>query len=226
MPVSDVDICNLALQKLGAQPIVSLLDVNPRAQTLNNCYALYRDMLQRKRWNFNRAYAVLPTLTFTPPFEYTYAYQLPDDYLRLELAGLAQTVGVSPPTTPPNAILAAPITLAIGMPGINLADYNSARSQDYRIVGKQIWINQFPPLALIYGKRVIDPNQFDANFTETLASLLALQCCERITSSGQKKQMLAQEYQQSLQQALQAKAIENAPEIIPDDTFLLSRISN
>lgn len=225
MPISDIDICNLALTKLGAQPIVSLLDVNPRAQALNGCYAIYRDMLQRKRWNFNRAYTTLATNLAQPPFEYTYAYNLPDDYLRLELAGLAQTVGITPPPQPPNTILAAPLTLAIGMPGINLADFNSARSQDYRIVGKQIWINQFPPLAIIYGRRETDPNKFDANFVETFASLLALQNCERITSSGQKKQMLAQEYRESITNALQAKAIENAPEIIPDDTFVLARIS-
>jgi len=202
-------------------------------------YSMYRDKLQRMRWNFNRKYVTLPTVTTnqatTPPFEYAFAYNLPDDYLRLELATLSSQsqFPVPPPPAPPpytppppSVVPAGPTNVGTGMPGVNLADFNNSRSQDYRIVGKQIWSNQFPPLYVIYGARITDPNQFDASFVEAFACYLAWQWCERTTTSGQKKTALAQEYNMSIREALMTKAIELPPETIPDDTFLLSREMN
>jgi hypothetical protein len=213
MAISDVDIANLALQKLGQQPIVSFDQPTPRAAAFNRCYGMYRDKMQRRRWNFNRAYTNLPALTAVPPFEYQYAYQLPDDYLRLELASQVQ----------PN--IGSPLNV-ISMPGVSLADYNGGRTQDYRIVGKQIWSNIPPPLSIIYGKRETDPNMFDAAFTTAFASYLAWELCELITNSNAKKATLAQEFKEAVWEALNAKAIELPPETIPDDTWMLARIGS
>lgn len=212
MAVSDVDIANLALTKLGAQPIVSFNDSSVPARNINRSYAILRDKMQRRRWNFNRSYMQLPALTFTPPFEYRYAYQLPSDYLRLELAGQSQPNG-GPTST-------------ITMPGVDLSDYQGGRSQDYRIVGKQIWSNIPPPLSIIYGRQEPDPNMFDAFFVEAFACYLAWQLCESITNSNAKKEALDREFKQSIFEALNGKAIELPPETIPDDTWLLSRLGS
>ena len=222
MPISDIDICNLALTKLGQQPITSFTDNTTRSAIMGRNYAPLRDKLQRKRWNFNRVYANQPALSTAPPFEYQYAYPLPDDYLRLELAAQVQPNGAPPPGQVP---FGPPISI-VGMPGVDLSDYNNSRSQDYRIVGKQIWSNIPPPLSIIYGARVTDPNMFDANFVETLATYLAFELCEVITNSNAKKAALGQDYKEELFEALNAKAIELPPEHIPDDTWVLSRISS
>jgi hypothetical protein len=213
MSISDVDIANLALQKLGQQPIVSFDQPTPRAAAFNRSYPIYRDDLQRRRWNFNRSYVNLPALTSTPPFEYQYAYALPDDYLRLELAGQVQ----------PN--IGSPLN-SISVPGVNLSDYNGGRSQDYRVVGKQIWSNFPPPLSIIYGRREPDPNMFDAFFVEAFAAYLAWQLCEVVTSSNAKKDALERAFSASIALALNGKAIELPPETIPDDTWLLARIGS
>ena len=156
MSISDVDIANLALLKLGADSITSFSDANPRARAFQNGYAMLRDKLQRMRWNFNRAYVQIPALADQPPFEYAYIYPLPADYLRLELVSKILSNAPPPPTNPPT-ILVGPTVQQTGYPGLNFSDYNNSRSQDYRIVGKQIWTWYASPIAVVYGKRVEDP---------------------------------------------------------------------
>lgn len=221
MSVSDIDIINLALGKLGADAIVSRTDVNKRAQIVNRTYDMYRDALQRKyRWNFTRVYTSLPALTIAPPFEYEYAYQLPTDYLRLELVTQSQLVN----TVVAGTINAFPTMQGAGLPGVNLSDYNNARSQDYRIVGMQIYAHYPPPIAIIYAAKVTDPNQFDAAFVECFAAYLAKEWCMNLTESSQKKAGLQQDFQMSLREAIAAKSAGLPPETIPDDTWMLSRI--
>ena len=207
---SDVDICNLALVKLGAQPIPSLTSNDPKAAVLNRVYPLLRDKLLRVwRWNFTRVYTELPALTDSPPFEYSYAYQLPSDYLRLELADVSD--GTSQ---------------AVGMPAASIGDWNFNRNQDYRIVGRQIWSNVPPPLRIQYAAQITDPTQFDAAFVESFACYIAWQLCEQLTGSSQKRQMAQQEYMVSIREARMTNAVELPPETLPDDTFMQSRQSS
>jgi hypothetical protein len=220
--ISDVDIANLALTKLGAQPIVNFSDNNPRAAAINRTFYMLRDDIQRRRWNFNRVYRQLPALATAPPFEYQYAYELPADYLRLELASQVQPSGAPPPGQVPFA----PPTSIVGMPGVDLSDYQNGRVQDYRIVGLQIWSNIPPPLSIIYGKRETDPNKYDSFFVKAFATYIAWQLCETITNSNAKKDALEREFGSSIYMALNGKAIELPPERIPDDTWMLARIGS
>ncbi len=207
---SEVDICNLALVKLGAQTIPSLTVTTAPAPVLLRVYPLLRDKLLRVwRWNFTRVYAELPQLTDSPPFEYTYAYQLPADYLRLELADVSN--GTSQ---------------AVGMPAASIGDWNFNRNQDYRIVGRQIWTNVPPPLRIQYAARIVDPAQYDAAFIESLACYIAWQLCEQITGSSQKKQAAQNEYMISIREARMTNAVELPPETMPDDTFMQARLSS
>jgi hypothetical protein len=142
----------------------------------------------------------LAARTGTPPFEYVFAYPLPEDYLRVELFGqAAQAPNAPPPQIPPAPThrhrrprsMAGPTDFGTGMPGASLADFTNSRTQDYRIVGKEIWSNQYPPGYLTYGARVTDPNMFDAFFIDAFASYLALQWCETLTNSSTKKEHAA-----------------------------------
>ena len=212
---SDVEIANLALLYLETTPIVSFSDSNDQARAVRGSYYLLRDKLQRVyRWNFTRKYVQLPQSATPPLFEYEYAYQLPADYLRLELA--------APPTSS-----AGPTSMGLSMPGVDLTDYQGGRNQDYRIVGsKVIYAHYPPPLAIIYAARVEDPNQFDAAFVESFACYLAYKLAGRIAGSSGKKASLLQDFNMSIREAVMTKAIELPPETIPDDTFILSRISS
>jgi len=207
---SDIDICNLALIKLGAQTILSLTANEPKAAALNRAYPMLRDKLQRVYfWGFNLTYAELPASTIAPLFEYTTAFPLPPDCLRLRLVDVSNGSSIF-----------------VGMPAASLADYGFARQQQYRVVSGTIYTSVPAPLRIQYSRRVIDATQFDVAFNECLACYIAWQLCEQLTGSGQKKQSAGQEYQMSLREARMTNAMELPPETIPDDTFIQSRLQS
>lgn len=81
---SEVSICNMALQKLGASRITSLNEDSRNARSCNACYSTLRDSELRKRsWGFARKQAQLAASTTEPLFGYEYAYLKPSDCLRI-----------------------------------------------------------------------------------------------------------------------------------------------
>lgn len=220
---SAIDIANLALSYCETGPIASFDDPVQGARVMKVGYNLLLDSLQRSfRWNFTRKYAVIPALADQPVFEYEYAYQLPADYLRLELAGSLSTGSLPQEAGNPPSALAAGISL----PGVDLTDFQNGRSQDYRVVGNnQIYAHLRPPLAIVYAARVTDVNLFDVSFRECFACWLAWKLGPRINSSLGKKRDLKEDFQLSLRSAIAAKAVELPPRHIPDDTWTLSRVA-
>lgn len=81
--LSEVGICNLALQDIGRGLMITGLDEN--SQAARACRARYpfaRDAcLRGYAWNFAAARASLPALAEGPQFGFAYAYQLPSDCL-------------------------------------------------------------------------------------------------------------------------------------------------
>lgn len=217
---SDVGIANLALLKLGKPRITSFDDPGTIPTIFAEQYGTMRDTLLRMGWNFSRKYTNLAALSTAPPFEYTYAFELPSDLLRLEWAGPAQNYGTP---VPPNAPV--PPTV-LGMPGVSLSDYNNSMTQDYRVVGRQLWSSIGTPLSIIYHARITDPNLFDPYFIEAFAAYLSMQLCETVTGSNAKFPRFAQEYSNALSQAIKFRSLENPPTTIPDDTWMLARISS
>ena len=81
---SGVGICNAALVKLGAQRILSLTEGSKNANLCAEQYEKVRDdMLRSHIWNFAVQRVKLAQLSEAPTFGFSYAYQLPTDYLRL-----------------------------------------------------------------------------------------------------------------------------------------------
>jgi len=84
-----VEICNLALVSLGADPIMEMGEDNENARKLNIIYEPTRkDLLRLHPWNFAIHRASLAQMATAPAFGYVYQYQLPSDYLRsIEING-------------------------------------------------------------------------------------------------------------------------------------------
>jgi len=85
MAVSDVDICNLALQMLGAASITGLppSDTSTNAKACNACYEKLRDKeLRVNRWGFAKRRVVLAPDATAPAFDFLYAFSWPSDCLR------------------------------------------------------------------------------------------------------------------------------------------------
>lgn len=81
---SVIDICNSSLQRVGAASITSLSDNSPEARACAVAYDSNRtDELRKHAWNFAIKRAVLAPDVTAPAFDYTYAFTLPSDCLRV-----------------------------------------------------------------------------------------------------------------------------------------------
>ena len=81
---SVVDICNGALNQLGATTILSLTEDSKNARLCNSRYTQVRDALFRTHpWNCLQARLELAASTDSPAWGFTYAYTLPANCLRL-----------------------------------------------------------------------------------------------------------------------------------------------
>lgn len=194
MAVSNVDIANRALTKLGAGRIMDLDDNVHAAKTIKSMFAVVRDNELRDHvWSFSKARAQLPALATAPEFGFEYQYQLPSNYIRLlQLADF----WTYPNPTPQGL---------------------------YAIEGRAILTNAPAPLRIRYIRQIEDPTQFDASFIEVLACRLAAECCEALTNSNTKKQAAWQEYDEMMRRAIRSNSIELPALAIEDDTWLEAR---
>lgn len=86
MATSEVSICNLALQKLGAIRITALTDNSRNARAVAACYEQMRDReLRAHVWNFAKSRAQLAASGTAPAFDFNSAFPVPSDFLRLNL---------------------------------------------------------------------------------------------------------------------------------------------
>lgn len=88
MPLSPVALCSRALMKIGAQPIQSFYDDRVEADIALAFFEPTRDaLLSAYPWRFAVIQLTLPRLQSTPVADYPYAFQLPDDCLRVLSVG-------------------------------------------------------------------------------------------------------------------------------------------
>lgn len=81
---SEVEICNRALQRLGAKRITSLTDDSRNARSCNASYFVLRDAeLRAHPWSFSIKRAQLAADATAPLFEKARSFTLPSDSLRL-----------------------------------------------------------------------------------------------------------------------------------------------
>ena len=81
---SVVSICNMALSYIGDSAISALDDNNDRARACNLHYEVQRDACLRAHpWNFAKKREELAQDGTWDDDEWTYAYEIPSDYLRM-----------------------------------------------------------------------------------------------------------------------------------------------
>ena len=87
LPTTKTDICNLSLSRIGAKAVTTAqitADTDPRAQHCNRHYEQTRDALIRSHWwRFASDRATLVAAA-TPSFEWSNAFDLPSDFLRMK----------------------------------------------------------------------------------------------------------------------------------------------
>ena len=191
--------------------ILGLLAFGPSAQaqntpdtengrTIANAFPIARDKLLRTyRWVFAMKRAKLPALIDAPAWGFDRAFELPADYLALDMIG-------------PDFV------------GLDMSDYRNMDASDFAIEGRQILTNRSAPLPIRYKYQVTEPGLFDPCFVELLAIHLAVTCCEKVTAATTKKESLRADRKQAVIDAVRANAIERPPSPIADDTWIIGRL--
>lgn len=205
MATSDVDICNRALDALGADPIASLDDDTTSARRCKRQYPLARDaVLRGYEWNCALRRASLPAEEAAPDHGYLYAYNLPaggsEPYcLRVvEIEG-ERDFGTSP-----------------GLGGEDKALY--------KVEGRQILTDQGSPLNILYIARVEDASQYDALLADAIAARLRADLAYAFTGSPRVQEEAQKAFREILAEARRADAREGAAEPLVADDWLKSRI--
>lgn len=194
MPSSAVQIANRALTKLGDARILSLTEDSNGARVLNSMFEAVRDAeLRRHRWKFALARAELLADADAPAFGFSYAYELPADFL-----GLVQV----------SEYVLRPYTPERG---------------PWQREGTKILTDLPAPLRIRYIKRVENPGLFDPLFCEAFACRLAFESCESLTQSSTKKQAAREDYAEAVQEAMRCDAIEATADLLPQGSWLDSR---
>lgn len=203
---SQTEIANRAAVKMGEDRIINIDDNNKVARTLKSMFNIVRDAeLRKRRWSFSIKRVQLAADVAAPAFGYGAQYQLPVDCLR-------------------------PLTIALYDFGADLSDYHGG-GKPYVIEGRKILYGSAGApapsgaLPLRYIASIEDTTLWDACFVEAFACKLAVEACETLAQSSDKRRLAWQEYKDAIAEAVRANAIELPAESIPDDTWIMGRLS-
>ena len=191
---SVVDICNEALDLLGAATITSLTQNSKEARLCNRNYELVRDAVLRAHpWNVAVTRANLAQDATAPAFGFTYQYTLPTDPFCLRVLSFWDSNVDN-----------------------DIAAYDS--NVMYKIEGRKILSNE-GTCNIIYIGRVEDTEQFDSLLSSAIAHRLAAETAYAITGSGTVAQTMNALYEQRLREAKSIDAMEGYPEQPLADTY-------
>ena len=191
---SKVDICNSAMNMLGASNIVSLTEDSKNARLLNQRFDFVRDAVFRGHaWNCLINRQQLNQSSTTPTYPYSYAYPLPTDPYCLRI-----------------------LDFHTGSYSSNEVDI------DWKVEGREILTDQ-ATVYIKYIGRVTDPNEYDTLLIETVAARLASDTGYAITGSTTLTNAMWQLYEAKIVEARHADATEGQPDEIIANTWLNAR---
>lgn len=201
MPTSKIAIINRALVRIGERRITSLSDDVKPAREANAIYDDVRDeALRNYRWNFALKRTSLAAAAEAPAWGFARSFPLPEDCLRVDMIN-----GDYVPLAP--LVRTAP-------------DFT------YQIEARAILSDDDAPLQIRYLARIEDVTLYDPSFVSYLASALAFELAQALSSSNTTMELLGRAMQEILRAALRSDAIENPPEGIADSTWIATRFAS
>jgi hypothetical protein len=185
---NQVQICNLALSRLGANLIQSLDDTSNEAIVCNNLYAFALAIVLRDHdWSFCRKWQNGALLTETHP-EWNYVYRYPSD------CAMVRRIGNQFTMKPRDAI---PFDIGQSVTG-----------------NFQVALCNEPAAILIYTAQVSNTAVFDTIFCDALAWRLAAEMAQPLRAETQLSESVGNRYLQVLQDAKAKSA--NEKKVEPD----------
>ena len=192
---SVVDICNEAMDLLGAATITSLTENSKEARLCNRRFDTVRDAVLRSHpWNTAVTRAEIARDSTAPAFGFTYQYTMPTDPYCLRVLSFWNSNVDN-----------------------EIAAYDSQVM--YKIEGRKILSNE-GTCKITYIGRVTDTEQFDPMLSNTIAHRLAAETAYAITGSTTVAQQMQALYEQRLREARSMDGMEGYPDKIIADDFV------
>ncbi len=178
---TDIEICQMALDHIGAKQINTLADACQEARACRRLYPTARDQVLRDfPWGFAERRKALTLLTVEHLYGFDFCYQYPPDCHQV------REIYRSPLSLPP-------------------IEYKVAYPDD--TIGKVIFTNQ-DQAVLIYTYKVTNSQLFDAGFTAALTWRLAADLAMPLTKSLKMQDAMLQIYMHNIAAAGRADAAE------------------
>jgi len=193
--VAAIDICNLALAKLGQGPISSFAQETVDAELCKQNYLTVRDaVLEDHNWSFATKRVILDQPKAIPPaFQFTQSFPVPNDLLRVVL--VSQSGGTNF-VNPQNAI--------------------------YSVEGNNILAN-YAPIFVKYIARVESVSAYSPCFKEALICRLAAELCMPITNSREYAGQLNDQYAYKLLVASRSDGMQGSSQRMPPGSLITFR---
>jgi len=184
---SVVDICNEAMDLLGAATIISLTQDSKEARLCNRRFDTVRDSVFRTHlWNVGLTRKEIAPDATAPDFGFTYQYTLPTDPYCLRVVSFWNSVVDN-----------------------EIAAYDS--NVMYKIEGRKILSNE-GTCKITYIARIEDTEQYDSLLSSVIAYRLAADTAYGITGSMSVAQNMQVLYEARLREAKGVDAMEGYPE--------------
>ncbi len=195
MALSQVQIVNLALTKLGQDRLISINDDVEQGRVMRSLWDMTRDtVLASHPWKFAIKRTSLPALAAAPEgADWTLQYALPEPCLRLVQVGEHAALFYNPTV------------------------------EAFALEGGAILTNEAAPLFVRYVQRVENTGLWPVLFGRVVAMQLAADACEKITTSSSKFNDCALAYTNAIREAKRQSAIERPPQAYAISDWLDSR---
>tara|TARA_R110002049_G_scaffold210293_1_gene381136 strand:+ start:1207 stop:1803 length:597 start_codon:yes stop_codon:yes gene_type:complete len=195
---SVVDICNEAMDLLGAATITALTEDSKEARLSNRRFETVRDQVLRAHpWNAVIERKELAQDSSAPAFGFAHQYTLPTNPYCLRV-----------------------LSFWNGNVDNEIAAYDSQNM--FKVEGRKV-LSDETTCRIIYIARITDTEQYDSLLSSTIAHKLASEVAYAITGSNSVAQQMFQLYQARLAEARSMDAAEGMPDKIISDTFINSR---
>jgi len=194
MALSQVQIVNLALTKLGQDRVVAITDDTEAARVMRSMWDMTLDTtLASFPWKFAIKRVELAALADAPlGTEWTLQYALPDECLRLVQVGEDWA-------------------------------FYSPTVQSFALEGGVILTNEAAPLFVRYVQRITNVGLWPPLFGRVMAMQLAADASEKLTTSNSKFEAAMVALEVAVKEARRQNAIERPPVTLADSDWLAAR---
>ena len=192
---SVVDICNEAMDLLGAATITALTENSKEARLCNRRFETVRDIVLRSHpWNVAITRASLAKDSETPAFGFANQFTLPTDPYCLRVLSFWNSNIDS-----------------------DVAPYDSEVM--FKIEGRKVLSNE-GTCKITYLARITDTETYDSLLSSTIAHKLAAETAYAITGSTTVSQSMQQLYELRMREARSIDAMEGVPDKMIADDFV------